>query len=338
MKKIFLFLCVVFMAAPTVARAMKCDVEHCNTCAFDNYCKLCDKGWGVSNGKCYELPDHCVDQYATDAGYCSKCENGWAASDGKCYELLEHCVSQRVDYDGIRVIRKCSRCEEGWLPDGTVMNKGEIACFKQTVERCTIKDEFDERREKETGYKQCSGCEDGYGVLFVVSATSQDQQCIPCEDKNAVSCSPTYSISFKCKSGYVNGGDVYHNGLSWCYKEIPYCKEYEHIKTADVPCIGCESGYTLSADGKSCEKGTVCPENATCSGGNVTCNSGYELKNGGCVKITCSANCTACSSSTVCTTCAAGYSLIGGKCVAGTVAQCPSDSSMSSDGCCCIPK
>ena len=152
-----------------------------------------------------------------------------------------------------------------------------------------------------------------------------------------MSCS-SYKISFKCKSGYVNGGDVYHKGLSWCYKEIPYCKEYKHIKTADAPCIGCESGYTLTADGKSCEKGTVCPENATCSGGNVTCNSGYELKNGVCVKIACSANCTACSSSTVCTTCAAGYSLIGGKCVAGTVAQCPSDSSMSSDGCCCIPK
>ena len=326
------------MAAPTVARAMKCDVKHCNTCLFDNYCKLCDEGWDTSGGKCYELLDHCVKQSVKDDGSrsCYECEKGWTHSydDGKCHKMLDHCVKQSIKQNGDR---RCYECEKGWVLESKLsIEKGDSRCFKQTVEHCRVKSEDDEKKEQESGLKQCSSCEIGYGVLHYYTI-NEENQCLPCEDKNAMDCYG-YRESTKCKPGY-SLGDVPGKGARFCFKNIANCADYEGEKNTDGWCSKCEDGYTLTADKKTCEKGTVCPENATCSGGNVTCNSGYELKNGVCVKkITCPANCTACSSSTVCTTCAAGYSLIGGKCVAGTVAQCPSDSSMSSDGCCCIPQ
>lgn len=119
-----------------------------------------------------------------------------------------------------------------------------------------------------------------------------------------------------------------------CVREVA-CPSNCSSCSSSSTCTVCNSGYTLKNG--ACEKKPVCPENADCSDGNVTCYSGYELKNGACVKPACSANCTACSSSTACTACDSGYSLIGGKCVAGTVAKCPPDSSISPDGCCCVP-
>lgn len=265
MRKIFLFLCVVFMAAPTVARAVECNLEHCKTCL-------------------------------SGTTYCDSCEDGWGASGGKCYELLDHCASQSVKNG----TRNCTVCEKGWIISGKY---GEQKCVKQTVEHCTSISEADLRFGELNGLKQCSLCETGYGVKRAPEL-DKDDQCVPCSDKNARSCTK-YDDSSLCKSGY-SLGSVLGQYTNWCFKTVANCAKYKGYKN---------------------------------NGGCSECKSGYELKNGACVKTqtACSANCSECGSTGVCTTCAAGYSLIGGKCMEGTVAQCPDDSTMSSDGCCCIP-
>lgn len=299
MKKIFLFLCAVFMAAPIAALAETCEWEHCADCSGVFSCSACEDGYVLNhiNSNCYKITP------------------------------IEHCA----DYFYYKNDVQCQKCENGWI--GTSYYNTKV-CNKNTVEHCNAKNETDIRKEQETGLKQCSQCEGGYGLY---KQEGKDTQCVPCEDKNARTCF-TPDNSDWCKYGYSLGDDAQGSGNRYCFKNIANCAEYKGVMNTSGWCSKCQDGYTLSADKTSCVKGTICPENATCSGKNVTCNSGYGLQNGMCVKITCPANCSACSSATTCTTCAAGYSLIGGECVEGTVAQCPSDSTMSSDGCCCIPK
>ena len=122
-------------------------------------------------------------------------------------------------------------------------------------------------------------------------------------------------------------------------------------------CDSCNSGYELkkattsSYDGSSytsisyysCERKTTasvtCPANCSaCSSSSVctACKSGYTLKNGKCVK-PCPANCSECDSSGFCTQCNGGDKLKNGACEAGSVISCPDDMRLSADGCCCIP-
>ena len=320
MKKILLFLCAVFMAAPTVARAAECNVESCVTCSsFDaNYCMKCETGYTLklSTHSCIKIMDHCIDQASSKL--CEKCEDGWILSktgylEAGCYKPVDHCIDQFGN--------SCLECETGWIAGAADSSYISKVCYKNTVEHCNGKDYHDENREKESGYKQCGSCEKGYGFTEYggSSATpSRDTKCVPCDDQNAEDCSH-YEVSESCKPGYVLS--EYSNNKRQCVMMVDNCTDYSLYS-----CYKCKDGYTLSADRKSCEKKAACPENAACSDGNVTCNSGYVLKDGACVK--CPANCSACSSSTACTACNAGYSLIGGQCAEGTVAKCPDDSTM----------
>ena len=359
MKKILLFLCAVFMTASTAARAEKCYVSNCKTCWSDpDHCKTCMDGYYKKDGLCVKGELEYCKQYKWDdmsndyPDKCSVCEDGAYMMDTllikeKCSKgKIDHCKTYQNDGYGF----KCRVCEKGYMPaDGK--------CYPNNVERCIMtKSEFASDPNK------CFLCEEGYG-------TKDDRECVPCEDKYAKTCWE-YDRAKECFGGRIT---YTYRESGWSdYKticvEFPGCKETSYGREKDKPlCAKCEDQATLSDDGTqclscpigcfacsntmtctscyggyelkngTCEKKPVCPENADCSDGNVTCNSGYELKNGACVKPACPANCTACSSSTACTACDSGYSLIGGKCVAGTVAKCPPDSSISPDGCCCVP-
>lgn len=114
----------------------------------------------------------------------------------------------------------------------------------------------------------------------------------------------------------------------------------------------------------SCREGCEhCYESSFLSNNGITtsyyiqcdlCSTGYELQTDyiaagtyhgrlswtSCepVKTVCPANCSACSSSSVCTACGNGYTLSGGQCIEKiqSVESCPQDMKLSSDGCCCL--
>ena len=137
--------------------------------------------------------------------------------------------------------------------------------------------------------------------------------------------------------------------------------------------VTCNSGYKVS--GKSCVKiscsagqylsGNTCYSChvtcKTCTGSSMSnctsCYDGLELKNGQCIRTSCpegqyisgiySQSCSDCDPSCKtcsaggennCTSCPSGSILQNGKCVQGdTIGACPSGTTKSSDGCCCVP-
>lgn len=125
-------------------------------------------------------------------------------------------------------------------------------------------------------------------------------------------------------------------------------------------CNSCNSGYELkryttsdihgnSYDIYHCDRKTTdsvtCPVNCSaCSSSSIctSCKSGYILQNGQCVvKPACPSNCSECDDSGVCTKCESGYILKNGACAVKPktqVAFCPPDKTLSADLCCCISK
>ena len=322
MKKIFLFLCAVFMAAPTVARAEKCYASNCKTCtSYPDQCLVCNERYYNKDGICIKgSMEYCIKYDFHDPDKCKVCEEGtYIDKNGKCVKgKTDHC---KTYYDGGS---RCEFCEKGYA-----INRMDWKCYPNNVERCLLT-----KPEIASDPNKCFVCEDGYG-------TKDGKECVPCEDRYAKTCWE-YDRARECLADRITYS---YRESGWSdYKticvEFPGCKQTSYGREKDKPLCGkCHDWFTPSDDRTQC---LSCPDGCNACSDTTTCTrcyGGYELNNGTCVKkITCSANCTACSSSTVCTTCAAGYSLIGGKCVAGTVAQCPSDSSMSSDGCCCIPQ
>lgn len=342
------------MTASTAAQAETCYVRDCKYCSFDDdpwYCGKCMDGYYRKDGRCIKgSMEYCIVYALSEDGdgnpdKCSVCEKEtYLDENGKCVKGKYHCEIYRENGSG------CKVCAKGYA----FGNDGK--CYPNNVERC-----YRVRPGEESNPNKCFICEDGYG-------TKDGKECVPCEDEHAKTCQLAYDWASECSYGYILYTYYrYSQSKTICVKfpgckktdpgsekDKPLCAECEHWATLSddrTQCLSCPNGCAACSDtttctrcydgyelkNGACEKKPVCPENADCSDGNVTCNSGYELKNGACVKPACPANCTACSSSTACTACDSGYSLIGGKCVAGTVAKCPPDSSISPDGCCCVP-
>lgn len=325
MKKILLFLCAVFMTASTAAQAETCYVRDCKYCSFDDdpwYCGKCMDGYYRKDGRCIKgSMEYCIVYALSEDGdgnpdKCSVCEKEtYLDENGKCVKGKYHCEIYRENGSG------CKVCAKGYA----FGNDGK--CYPNNVERC-----YRVRPGEESNPNKCFICEEGYGI-------KDGKECVPCEDEHAKACQFAYDQASECSYGYVlYTYSEYYQSKTICV-DFPGCKKTALGKEKDKPlCAECSMRYTLSDDRTQC---LSCPDGCTaCSSSTActACNSGYELKDGACVKkITCPANCTACSSSTACTACDSGYSLIGGKCVAGTVAKCPPDSSISPDGCCCVP-
>ena len=338
MRKIFLFLCAVFMAAP-----IKADAKEC----FDNFV------WNADAGACVRFEDESsryyrdiatgeyvpFDEAAVLAGFvkmikaanCSAGKvfsgfavNGCVTCDGDCPSCYGHYVLTRSVKNGVMSV-------------STGGNQADI-CEKKSCDHLNVTP-----NSTFPGGYVWSTKQESY--LFMKNHT-HDAGCSLCGlgQKGCVSCidgagAGGYMELFctKCASGYVE--EKYASYLGYPSNAVT-CQQICNIDNCedcfdDQPnrCYKCKYGYVAQND--VC---VPCPENAYCSDGRtISCKTGYALKNGACV-INCPANCSACSSATTCAACDAGYSLQSGKCVEGTVAQCPSDSSMSSDGCCCIPK
>lgn len=321
MKKILLFLCAVFMATPTVARAETCpDGQYWNS--IDKKCDSCQRAVPGSSGNdnreqclaCKEAFDRSITTLTADLN---------KSKNKKSYPLCTKLKSDAYYVEGDGSIRSCGN--------------GGNSC---NTPHCTSEVTYDAQLG---WYKHYTTCKDGCPSTWFAYFLSGT--CMP----GGYGCSET-------NGGGKDGIKYSHGAISYgkrnsksgfyclkCYNDYTLETKKDWAGRIDTTCIGsCKTENCVSCD----EYGKYCRE---CSDGYFLlsesgreecvkdCPSGYTQQGNRCVKITCSANCTACSSSTACTACDSGYSLIGGKCVAGTVAKCPPDSSISPDGCCCVP-
>lgn len=181
------------------------------------------------------------------------------------------------------------------------------------------KDEYCKYKTLESCQKSCDGTCSGSGsCYFCMQEFSCPANCKTCNI--AGKCTA-------CESGYtLSNGEC---AEIVCPDNCTFC-------SSSTTCSICASGYTLNG-GKCVLK---CPDNcASCSSSTTctVCAPGYTLSGGKCV-VKCPDNCAYCSSPFSCSTCRSGYSLQNGKCVKVAVATCPSGSTRSSDGCCCVSK
>lgn len=183
---------------------------------------------------------------------------------------------------------------------------------------------------------QCTSCPSG---TFLVPESNPN-------NTNCKSCSSLHPIS----NGYCTSCTQSSCSVVTCYSGY---------KVSGKSCvkISCSAGQYLS--GNTCYSCHVACK--TCTGSSMgdctSCYDGLELKNGQCVRTSCpegqyisgiySQNCSACDPSCKtcsaggennCTSCPSGSILQNGKCVQGnTIGKCPSETTKSSDGCCCAP-
>lgn len=146
-----------------------------------------------------------------------------------------------------------------------------------------------------------------------------------------------FYVCFAPGNGYCVSDGVWAAGP---YQTFSDCQYVENSSGDSVvkSCYKEGSYYRYhTKNAPSCGKGS-CPANcSSCSSSSVctTCNSGYYLSSGGCVACPSNATCNGASAFT----CNSGYKKSGAACIKDTtVSSCPSRMKLSSDGCCCINK
>lgn len=183
---------------------------------------------------------------------------------------------------------------------------------------------------------QCTSCPSG--TFLMSESNPNNTNCKGCNSLHPISngyctsCTQSSCSAVTCNSGYKVSGKS-------CVK------------------ISCSAGQYLS--GNTCYSCHVTCK--TCTGSSMSnctsCYDGLELKNGQCIRTSCpegqyisgiySQSCSDCDPSCKtcsaggennCTSCPSGSILQNGKCVQGdTIGACPSGTTKSSDGCCCVP-
>lgn len=183
---------------------------------------------------------------------------------------------------------------------------------------------------------QCTSCPSG--TFLMSESNPNNTNCKGCSSLHPISngyctsCTQSSCSAVTCNSGYKVSGKS-------CVK------------------ISCSAGQYLS--GNTCYSCHVTCK--TCTGSSMSnctsCYDGLELKNGQCIRTSCpegqyisgiySQSCSDCDPSCKtcsaggennCTSCPSGSILQNGKCVQGdTIGACPSGTTKSSDGCCCVP-
>ena len=229
----------------------------------------------------------------------------------------------------------CSKCSNGTCAESVDVGVSAEGCKKHAVtsRTCLQCDDGAEFTYNNNGNNGCQ-CKNGY------TATASDVNdlhpaCKPCSEVAPVnhgkcaSCRSSLCTAWTCDAGYVRTA-----------QSDGFCKTCSEIPVENGKCTKCEAACT---DDEQKTFGSPAQTYTRCSAPKCTafsCNAGYRSDGTACVK-ECPVNCAECDSDGACLKCAAGYALKYGVCAVKQkqqVAFCPSDKTLSADGCCCVSK
>lgn len=231
--------------------------------------------------KFYSTNNACVAECSHEL--CHRCKSTGAhpmtkyyCNDGSALCRVAHCAICSVSS-----AYECELCSSGYVLDGGL-------CVDEPVN---------------------PGCEDAFCLKCKAGYKRVNNDCVPCEPGTYQEESNFTGSSCKpCQNGATT-------------------KEY-----ATTYCPMCMIVYPLDHYGMC----TQCDENI-CKAGVCQGEEGtvWDDTVHNCVPVVCSSHCTACTSSASCTTCEEGYVLQGGSCVKAQ-ARCQDPYVVSDDGCCCV--
>ena len=219
---------------------------------FFDECEMCKLGYFLEDQKCVANPSgvtYCV-EYLNDFA-CARCEVPYYVKENQCLKsdtLIPKC--SYYSYNG-----SCSQCEPGFFLEAN-------SCVETTNKTCLTylnKDNCASCGENKvldpTGSQiRCvdSGVENCIKAEYVADGAAVNPETTPAPPK-------TYYQCTLCKSGY-------YISFNSCVEvsSIPNCSYYK----SDTLCLECASGFTLSADEKTCN------ENSGLGSG---CDVGKEL-------------------------------------------------------------
>ena len=267
--------CVANLVAPT------CSVSNCNSCSYNNFCKLCNSGFSLTSyGTC--VPTQCTVANCASCSLnyiCQQCNTNYTlalsplqltsatAYGFASWALTQQCVPNTVSCNVANCAyclsaNQCASCATGYDFSASNSNLCVASCNVANCFQCT-----------EGNANNCTTCSPGF----------QSQS-------SGASCQ---AIPVNCGSGCANSSCIYN----WV--------------TAQPECTACQSSLTLYKG--VCYQSTcniygcsVCANWASpfyC----ITCNQGLILTNGYCSKTNCNngvANCITCIQTGPCTGCA----------------------------------
>ena len=186
-------------------------------------CVLCEKGYFLQNGKCFDTLNCKERPY----GNCAKCKKNYCLNNiyGCINVNIPHC--ERCDSDDLNL---CTGCEAGYT-----LNKEKNMCIKCKEGCATCSDE-----------KNCGSCNFGFFTKKMETKNGDfDVECGKCSE----GCKNCYDEKscLSCKEGYyiVRGNQKNENVV--CYQCSEACLEC----SGSTHCLRCDEGYYLSYSGHS---------------------------------------------------------------------------------------
>jgi len=312
-----------------------CAVSHCLDCpnAVDLTCYLCERGFYLSEEQdsCGEpCSPHCDE--CADTTHCAVCEKGYFIFEGQCYQCYntltcKNCIGEKPD--------DCMECTEGYYK---FPGRGCLPCTQNVyntvasceapplnitygiIERATTKTltcvkgsrisvkcagpvSYCETASSST---TCSICMEGYYLNLT------EYICEPCSDSGCKICKTVGQCS-ECRTGYYL---KYLNNVYSCMT----CPQEKCTACSATTCTACQAGYKLSNENKCVE----CTELSKYDECNCASGTYWDATNKHCDS--CSSNCIKCISQDRCTKCSDGnYLDVGTKsCKYNSVSGCGS--------------
>lgn len=294
----------------------------CKTCTSTTVCSACNSGYMLVSGVCLLCqPGSSVTkcEICSTADTCTQCASGYRIVALKCETCISNCVS-------CSAATGCDKCANGYILNSNTC----VACGSSSVSHCLNCPKDGKCTECDIGYFvdpsnfKCTTCNPN--CITCSNSLSNCQSCVNnyiLEGNSCESCVPG-SSSTKCTSCPSNGKCIscqdgfYVNEFGRCASCAINCKTCS--SSADNQCQSCNSGYTLE-EGEciKCEAGSVKTKCELCAIGDqcTQCALTYFVNTNTKKCEPCASNCKTCSAATAdkCTTCNNEYILVSGSCV-----------------------